>query len=176
VSRGAGGYFRREQRRRGGRVIYDVDIVTVPEQAVVCLRRRGPLSEIGARMRRLRELVAHAGLTAAGPMMARFYDSDAARPDLDYDVCLPIRRADDGSVPDAVSEARGELVPRHHALRAVHSGPRGALQDAWRAVDEARAALGYTASGPFTEIYVKGRESGADPAGFVTEVRLPYAR
>jgi hypothetical protein len=32
------------------------------------------------------------------------------------------------------------------------------MQNAWRAVDEARAALGYTASGP------------------VTEVRLPYAR
>jgi DNA gyrase inhibitor GyrI len=48
-------------------VINDVDIVAVPEQAVVCLRRRGPLSEIGARVRRLRELVAHAGLTAAAP-------------------------------------------------------------------------------------------------------------
>ena len=93
-----------------------------------------------------------------------------------YDVCLPVRPAADGSVPDAVSEARGELVLLHHALRAVHSGPRGAMQDAWRAVDAARAALGYTASGPFTEVYVKGRESAADPAGFVTEVRLPYAR
>ena len=38
------------------------------------------------------------------------------------------------------------------------------------------AALGYTASRPFAEVYAKGRESGADPAGFVTEVRLPYAR
>jgi effector-binding domain-containing protein len=157
-------------------VTYDVDIVAVPEQAVLCLRRRGPLREIGARMRRLRELVEQAGLTPAGAMMARFYDSDAARPDLDYAVCLPVRPAEDGSVPDAVSEARGELVPLHHALQTVHTGPRGAMQDAWRAVDEARAALGYAASGPFTEVYVKGRESGADPAGFVTEVRLPYAR
>lgn len=157
-------------------MIYDVDIVAVPEQAVVCLRRRGPLREIGARMRRLRELVEQAGLTAAGPMMARFYDSDAARPDLDYDVCLPVRLAEDGSVPDAVSEARGEWIPLHHAPQAVHTGPHDAMQVAWRAVDEARAALGYAASGPFTEVYVKGRESGADPAGFVTEVRLPYAR
>jgi DNA gyrase inhibitor GyrI len=48
-------------------LIYDVDIVAVPEQAVVCLRRRGPPSEIGARMRRLCELVEQAGLTAAAP-------------------------------------------------------------------------------------------------------------
>ena len=87
-----------------------------------------------------------------------------------------MRPAADGSVPDAVGDARGELIPSHHALQAVHRGPRDALQDAWRAVDAARAALGYTASGPFAEVYVKGRESGADPAGFVTAVRLPYAR
>lgn len=157
-------------------MIYDVDIVAVPEQAVVCLRRRGPLREIGARMHRLRELVDQAGLTPAGPMMARFYDTDAARSDLDYDVCLPVRPAEDGSVPDAVGEAHGEWIPLHHALQAVHTGPHNAMQDAWRAVDEARATLGYTASGPFTEVYVKSRESAADPAGFVTEVRLPYAR
>ena len=157
-------------------MIYDVDIVAVPEQAVLSLRRRGPLNEIGARMRRLRELAGQAGLTPAGPMMARFYDNEAARSDLDYDVCLPVLPAQDGSVPDAVSEARTEWIPLHHALQAVHVGPHDAMQDAWRAVDEARAVLGYTASGPFTEVYVTGRESGADPAAFVTEVRLPYAR
>ena len=157
-------------------MIYDVNIVAVPEQAVVCLRRRGPLSEIGARLRRLREVVEQAGLTAAGPMMARYYDSDAARPDLDYDVCLPVWPAGDDSIPDAVGEAHGEWIPLHHALQAVHSGPHYAMQDAWRAVDEARAALGYTASGPFTEVYVTERETGTDPAGPVTEVRLPYAR
>jgi len=157
-------------------VIYDVDIIAVPEQAVVCLRQREPLSEIGSRMHRLRELIERAQLTPAGPMMARFYDAEAARPDLDYDVCLPVVAAADGSVPDTVEEAHGELVPLHHALLTIHIGPHDAMQDAWRAVDEARVALGYTASGPFTEVYVKGRESGADPAGFVTEVRLPYAR
>jgi effector-binding domain-containing protein len=157
-------------------VIYDVNIVAVPEQAVVCLRSRGPLSEMGARLRHLRELVEQAGLTAAGPMMARFYDSDAARPDLDYDVCLPVWPEEDDFIPDAVGEAHGQWIPLHHALQAVHSGPHDAMQDAWRAVDEARAALGYTASGPFTEVYVTGHESAADPADHLTEVRLPYAR
>ena len=61
----------------------------------------------------------------------------------------------DGSVPDAVGEARGDWIPLHHALRAVYSGPHDAVQDAWRAVDEARAALGYTASG--TEPSADGR-------------------
>jgi effector-binding domain-containing protein len=157
-------------------VIYDVDIVAVPEQAVISVRARGPLPGMGRRVARLRELVAQAGLTPAGPLMARFYEHDPASPTLDYDVALPVELRSDGSVPDELAEARGELVPLHHALQAVHAGPHDALQGAWRAVQEAREALGYTASGPVTEVYVLGRNDGVEPARFVTEVRLPYAR
>jgi effector-binding domain-containing protein len=157
-------------------VIYDVDVVAVPEQAVVSLRGRGPLADIGRRFVRLRELVARAGLTPAGPPMARFYADTTSSLGPDYDVALPVELRDDGSVPDELEEARGELVPLHHALQAVHTGPRDAIQDAWRAVQEAREALGYTPSGPVTEVYVLGRGDGVDPAQYVTEVRLPYAR
>jgi effector-binding domain-containing protein len=157
-------------------VIYDVDIVAVPEQAVVSVRERGPLTDIGRRLRRLRELAAQAGLTPDGPPMARFYEDDIASPALDYDVALPVQLRSDGSVPDELTEARGEIVPLHHALQAVHTGPHDAMQDAWRAIHEAREALGYAQSGPVTEVYVLGRDDGVEPARFVTEVRLPYAR
>ena len=157
-------------------MIYDVDVVAVPEQAVVSLRERGPLTDIGRRLTRLRELAAQAGLTPAGPPMARFYEDDVASPTLDYDVALPVELRSDGSVPDELAEARGELIPMHHALQAVHTGPHDAMEDAWHAVQEAREALGYTPSGPVTEVYVLGRDDGVEPARFVTEVRLPYAR
>jgi len=156
-------------------VIYDVDIVAVPEQAVLCLRERGPLKDIGRRTSRLRELAAQAGLAPAGAPAARFY-GDEEGPEPDYDVCLPVTLRPDGSVPDRVEEARGELIPLHHVLQATHVGPHDAMQDAWRAVREAAAALGYTQSGPATEVYVTGGGSGAGPASYVTLVRLPYAR
>lgn len=157
-------------------MIYDVDVVAVPEQAVVSVRERSPLTDIGRRIQRLRELVAQAGLTPAGPPMARFYEDDATSPRLDYDVALPVELGDDGSVPDELGEAHGELIPLHHALQAVHTGAHDAMEDAWRAVQEAREALGYTPSGPVTEVYVRARGDGVEPAHFVTEVRLPYAR
>jgi hypothetical protein len=50
------------------------------------------------------------------------------------------------------------------------------MQDAWRAVREACEALGYTPSGPMTEVYVTGRRDGATSDRFVTRVRLSYAR
>ena len=154
---------------------HDVDIVAVQEQAVLCLRERGPLGDIGRRMRRLRELASQAGLVPAGPLAARFY-ADEDGPEQDYDVCLPVDLSEDGTVPDRLGEAHGELIPLHHVLQAEHSGAHDAMQDAWRAVREACAALGYVQSGPMTEVYIAGRGTGATPADYVTLVRLPYAR
>lgn len=157
-------------------MIYDVSVVAVPEQAVVSLRGRGALADIGRRMRRLRELIAEAGLEPAGPMSARFYDDAAPDDERDYDVVLAVRPLPDASVPDAVGEARGEWLPLHHVLEAMHRGPHDAMQDAWAAVREACAALGYTPSGPMTEVYEVGRADGVPPAEYITRVRLPYAR
>ena len=157
-------------------MIYDVNVVAVPEQAVVSLRERGTLADIGPRMRRLRELAAEAGLEAAGPMSARFYDDAAPDGERDYDVVLAVTPRADASVPDAVGEARGEWLPLHHVLEAVHHGPHDAMNDAWAAVREACAALGYTPSGPMTEVYEVGHGDGVPSAEYVTRVRLPYAR
>lgn len=157
-------------------MIYDVDIVSVPARPVVSLRHTGPLSGIGDAMRRLRGLLAEAGLEADGPMCARFYGDGSGGADADCDVALPVLPRADGSVPDAVGEARGEWVPLHHALEAVHRGPHENMDDAWAAVREACAALGYTPSGPVTEIYEVTRADGVPPERYVTRVRLPYAR
>lgn len=156
-------------------MIYDVDIVRVPEQTVVTLTVHGPVALIGARMARLRGLVAAHGLTAAGPMMGRFYGA-AMSPENGFEVCLPVEPGPDGSIPDAIGEARGELVPAHHAFATTHLGPRDAMDDAVHALFEALDAVGYQASGPLTEVYVTTRESTPDSAHHVTELRLPYAR
>jgi len=157
-------------------VIYDVDIVAVPAQAVMSLRARGPMSDIGRRMSRLRELVAQAGLEPAGAMTARFYENVTQGVDTDYDVALAVLPRADGSVPDTVAEARGEWLPLHHALEAVHRGPHDAMDDAWKAVQEACEALGYTPAGPVSEVYEVTRSDGVPPRDYVTRIRLPYAR
>jgi len=157
-------------------VRYDVDIVSVPAQPILSLRRRGPLAEIGGVMRRLRELAADAGLETSGPMMARFYEESETGLETDYDVSIAVLPRADGSVPDAAGEARGEWLPLHHALEAVHRGPHDHMDHAWAAVGEACTALGYTPSGPVTEVYEVTRSDGVPPKDYVTRVRLPYAR
>lgn len=163
-------------------MIYDVDVVAVAEQAVIVLPGPASRDEIERRARRLEAIATEAGLTPAGPVMARFAGSEPDDASLDCDVCLPVRPSADGAVPDQVAEATGEWVPLHHALQAVHTGPRRAVGDAWRAVFEACDALGYTPAGPLTEVYVAGGGTTSDGAAApgapepVTRVRLPYAR
>lgn len=153
---------------------YDVDIVPVPAQTLVVLSASGALGEIGQRMRRLREIVARARLTPTGPMSARFYDAEAGSQQ-EYDVCLPVQPLPDGSIPVGLQEAHAESAAPHHALQTEHRCPHDALQGAWRAVQEARAALGCTQSGPMTEVYVTGQRPGAGPDDYVTLVRMPCA-
>lgn len=155
---------------------YDVDVVHVPEQTLAVLGGRGPLSEIGARMRRLRAVVAEAGLNSSGPMIARFHEETRDGETIDYDVCLAVAPRADGSVPDRIGEARGELVPAHHTLATRHIGRRDRMDDAVAALHEALAAVGYRAAGPLWEVYVAGAAEGLEPDDFVTDLRLPYAR
>jgi effector-binding domain-containing protein len=157
-------------------VQYDVDIASVPARPVVSLRQHGPLADIGSAMRRLRDLVDEAGLQTAGPMMARFYGDAAPGQDADFDVAIPVLPRADGSVPDAVGEARGEWLPLHHVLEAVHRGRHDQMDDAWAAVREACAAVGYAPAGPVTEVYEVTRADGVPPEDYVTRVQLPYAR
>ena len=156
---------------------YDVDIVSVPARPVVSLRRRGPLADIGSAMRRLRELVAEAGLETAGPMMARFYD-DAA----------PGRRTPTSTSPSPSSRAPTAPSPTRSARRAA-SGSRSttssrpctaARTTRWttpgRPCARRAAAVGYTPAGPVTEVYEVTRADGVPPEQYVTRVQLPYAR
>jgi effector-binding domain-containing protein len=108
--------------------------------------------------------------------MGRFYDDATTSPELDYEVCLPVQPLADGSVPDTVGEARGELVPAHHAMTTTHTGRRDQMDDAVAALHEALEAVGYRASGPLTELYLPARETPPDPERQVTELRIPYAR
>jgi effector-binding domain-containing protein len=152
---------------------YRVELITVPEQAVLSLRGRGPLAGIGGRMRRLRELAAEARLRAEGPRSARFYEEDPDSPELDYEVCLPVAAAAGEPLPAAVAEARCLRLAAHSALETVHVGAHGDMDQAVRALQAGRAARGCCAAGPLTEIYEVGAAAGVPESRFVTRLRLP---
>ena len=154
----------------------EIEVVAVPEQYVVCLRARGPVGELVARLARLQAALAAVGRSPTGPPLARFYDDEYDPADTDYDVCLPIGPDTDGAVPDEVGGLPTAYIPAHHALSVTQAGPHRLLATAHEALRRELDSVGYTLSGPVTEVFLRGPGGETPPADYLTEVRYPYAR
>jgi effector-binding domain-containing protein len=155
---------------------HEIDVEPIPEQVVVCLGGRGPIAELRERGRRVAAVLAAAGVAPAGPLMARYPQTDYDPADLEFEVGLPIAPRPDGSVPDRVGDLPVVLIPAHHAMVARHRGPLTGLAAAHRAIAAALDDVGYRRAGPVSEVYLAGPEQGLPPSEYLTEVRYPYAR
>jgi effector-binding domain-containing protein len=155
---------------------HEIDIVAIPEQALVCLRERGPVSGLGERARRLSAILETAGITPVGPLQARFYDDPYDPQDSDFEVCLPMALDERGWAPDSIAEAAVSLTPAHHVMATTHRGPYSGIAGAHEAIAAELEAVGYTIAGPATETYVTGPGDGVAAGDFVTVVSRPYAR
>jgi effector-binding domain-containing protein len=67
-------------------------------------------------------------------------------------------------------------MPAHYALVTTHKGPYEEIGAGYAALSAELNSLGYAVTGPASEVYLVGSDSGAAPADFITEVRLPVAR
>jgi effector-binding domain-containing protein len=109
-------------------------------------------------------------------VIARYFELWHEDGDVDYEVAVPVLPDHDGSVPDRIGEAHGDLIPAHHAFATAHHGPYDGLQAAFATLARELETLGYVAAGPATAVYIRGREDTADPSDYVTVLRQPYAR
>ena len=153
-----------------------VELIAIPEQTIAYLSVHGSVRQMREPFARLYAAVAKAGLSAAGPPMARF-DLNLADPDdADYEAAVPIALGPNGMMPDNAEDVRSDTMPAHYALVTTHKGPYEEIGAGYAALTEELNALGYGVAGPASEVYLVGSDSVATPADYVTEVRLPVAR
>jgi effector-binding domain-containing protein len=157
-------------------VFNEVELIAIPEQTIAYLSVHGSVREMRQPFEQLFAALAEAGLSPAGPPMARF-DLDLADPDdADYEVAVPIVLGPHGTMPDNAVHVRADTMPAHYALVTTHKGPYDEIGAGYDALTAELNSLGYAVTGPASEVYLVGGDSGAAPADFVTEVRLPVAR
>ena len=153
-----------------------VELIAIPEQAIAYLSVHGSVRRMQQPFRQLFAAVAEAGLSPTGPPMARFDLNLADADDVDYEVAVPIALGPHGSMPASIGDVRADTMPAHYALVTTHKGPYEEIGAGYLALTEELNSLGYAVTGPASEVYLVGSDSGATPADFVTEVRLPVAR
>ena len=153
-----------------------VELIAIPEQTIAYLAVHGSVRRMQQPFARLFAAVAEAGLTPAGPPMARF-DLNLSDPDdADYEVAVPITLGSHGTMPDNAGDVRSDTMPAHYALVTTHKGPYDEIGAGYAALTEELNSLGYAVTGPASEVYLVGSDSGAAPSDFITEVRLPVDR
>ncbi|HUK77724.1 MAG TPA: GyrI-like domain-containing protein [Thermoleophilia bacterium] len=150
-----------------------VEHIAIPEQTIAYLAVHGSVRETQEPFARLFAALAEAGVSPAGPPMARF-DLNLSDPDdADYEVAVPIALDPGTKLPDNAAHVRAGTLPAHYALVTVHEGPYEEIGAGYTALTEELDSLGYGVAGPASEVYLVGADSGVESADFVTEVRLP---
>ena len=154
----------------------EVEVILIPEQTIAYLPVHGSVRRTQEPFARLFAALAAAGVSIAGPPMARF-DLDLADPDdADYEVAVPVALGPRGTMPANADGVRSGALPAHYALVTTHNGPYEEIGAGYAALTEELNSLGYAVTGPASEVYLVGSDDGVAPAEFVTEVRLPIAR
>ena len=88
----------------------------------------------------------------------------------DFEVGVPVA----SPVTPTGRVVRGAL-PAARVARTVYAGGYEGLGEAWGALGEWMAAHGLRAAENLWEIYLRGPESGDEPAGYRTELNRPLA-
>ena len=153
-----------------------VELIAIPEQTIAYLPLHGSVRNVKQHFAQLFAAVAEAGLLPAGPPMARFDLVLADPDDADYEVAVPITLGPFGDMPDSSGDVRADIMPAHYALVTTHKGPYEEIGAGYEALTAELNSLGYAVTGPVSEVYLVDSDSGAAPADFVTEVRLPVDR
>jgi effector-binding domain-containing protein len=111
------------------------------------------------------------GVVPAGPVMGIYYDEEYKESEVDVETAVPVMG---GSLP------KGRVVirelPGAQMASIVMPGSYENFTPAYQALMGWVAANGYRIIGPNREIYLRGPETGIDPAEYVTEIQLPVAK
>jgi effector-binding domain-containing protein len=106
------------------------------------------------------------GIAPAGPWFTHHLRMDPAV--FDFEICVPVTKP-----VTAAGRVQPGVLPAARVVRTVYYGPYEGLSSAWGEFDAWTASQGLTTGPDLFERYVAGPESGADPAGWRTELSRP---
>ena len=151
---------------------YDIASREVPDQPIVSIRERHPLSELPAFIgRSFGEIYQHLALLGAVPSGEPFIIYHSFGPDdLDVEACAPIAR-------EVVATGRisARVLSATTVAETLHVGPYEALGEAYGALTGWIAQNGYEVAGPVRETYLNEPGPGVPPEAYRTRIAMPIA-
>ncbi len=148
-----------------------VEVRQVDPQTVLCLERRGPLSDMPSAFADLWAALTATDLHPVGPFTTTYLDAETPfdPSDVRYKVCVAVPP----DVADPEPPAFLETWPPGRVAVYAHRGPYADLRMAYEVLVPWISENGYIITGPPREVYLTGPHSTDDPADYVTEIHFP---
>lgn len=145
-------------------------IATTDTVHVACIPLTVPRDQIpdvmGPGINEVMAAIAAQGLAPAGPLFTHHLRIEPAI--FDFEICVPV-----ASPITPFGRVRAGVLPGATVVRTVYRGPYEGLGAAWGEFKTWIAEHAHKARGDLWECYLVGPESGADPAGWRTELNQP---
>ena len=146
---------------------YAVHIVQMQPKTIFSVRRIMGLRDFGDAFGALAASLEKSGLRPVGPFLSIYHDEEFNPERSDIEVAAEVRAEAGGGV---------RVFDPGLCCFAEHTGPYDDFSPCYAALMEWIDHEGYTLSGPPFEVYVKGCESGLQPAEYVTEIYFPVTK
>ncbi|MDB4987978.1 MAG: AraC family transcriptional regulator [Myxococcaceae bacterium] len=121
---------------------------------------------MGPGLTELMSIVAGQGIAPAGPWFTHHFKM--APDTFDFEIGVPVT----ASIAAAGRVQAGQL-PEMRVARTIYRGPYEGLARAWGELDAWIVAQGHVPAADLWECYVRGPESGDEPATWQTELTRP---
>ena len=159
----------RNARRVMSEVNYEIEEKTVEPVLIGGLRMKGRYADCSKGFSKLGRAF---GRHIAGKAMMLCYDREYREEDADFEVCMPIKRAVEGT------EADVRELPGGRFLTLVHPGPYDELTRSYSRLFEYASENGLELGAPSREVYLKGPGMifKGNPKKYLTEIQFPIAR
>lgn len=124
-----------------------VSIKEVAPQKVASIRYKGRYEDMGQYIGRLFGVVKG---SAAGPVIALYYDEGYMEEGADIEVCVPVKKEVSGK--DVVTRT----LEGGRFMSAIHTGPYDQLSESYKVLMDAMQSQGLQTETPSREVYLKG--------------------
>lgn len=148
-----------------------IEVRQVDPLTMLCLERRGPLSEMASAFSDLRGAVSAAGAQPLGPATATYLDAETPfdRSDVRYKVCVAVAP----TTADPAPPAYLTTLPAGKVAVYTHCGEYEDLRMGYEILVPWISEQGYIITGPPREVYLTSPHHTDDPTKFVTEIHFP---
>ncbi|MEN8906949.1 MAG: GyrI-like domain-containing protein [Clostridiales bacterium] len=145
----------------------DVKVISFEEQNVYSIRKTGSVYEMPEVIGELFKTVKEKNLEVVGHVFTIYYDEEFDPNKTDYEICVPIKNADE-FITNTIKSGKFAVI--------VHKGKYDNISSSYEKIMKWIDENNYLVANPPNEVYIKGITDTENVDDYMTEIRFPVIK